>query len=345
MIRKYLCLMFVLSAFGCSEQQEKPLMTYRKYLDLKDSCVKGYELLSNGDISAAKAEYAKCAQLVEYETTGLLGVAECLAYLDQCDSAMIYAQYAFEKGLPWKNVDTLLFDVHQLRDIYKSARATYFSRVDTALVAELEEMVRKDQKYRLTPDYIYNDSLVRLQAPLDSANRRRFDEITNSKGWPGKRLLGYGILPNIKIVAMHSDHANTLRYLKIAMDAAERNETSWSDAEGLMAMLLFKFEKKEGFNKLRFVTINQDGSLSLDQSYFQLNCLARLKSNNPYPVEIFPTYYEKIPSVDPTKALYEIKNFLVDQGIPASIIHVDSKWQEVEDDGLGKFMFGFRTLQ
>lgn len=335
--------LILVSCFGNREEEAFP-MPYEKYLEFNGSCARGYELVSNGELQAAKVEYFKCAQLVEYETTGYAGLAECFAQSNQCDSAMQYVQKAFEKGLPWRNIDTLLFDVHKLRKVYDSSRAIYYTRVDTALRTELQEMVRRDQKYRLTPNYIYNDSLVRLQAPIDSINRQSFDHIIKTKGWPGNRLLGFGILPNIKIVAMHSDHANTLRYLEIAMEAAKKNQTSWRDAEGLMDMLLFKFERKEGLNKLRFVFLNEDGGLDMMRSLFQLNCLARLKTFNPYPIELFPTYYKEIPPVDPTKALLEIKKFLVNQGVSSSIILIDDHWQQVEDDELGRFTFGFRTL-
>lgn len=345
-MKKNLILLSALILTNCFSKKEEHTisMSYEKYLEYNGSCARGHELANNGKLEAAKAEYYKCAQLVEYETTGYAGLAECFAQSNQCDSAMLYVQKAYEGGLPWRNIDTLLFDTHKLQKLYDSSRAIYFSKVDTALRAILQEMVRNDQKYRLTPNYIYNDSLVRLQAPIDSINRQSFDQIIITKGWPGNRLLGFGILPNIKIVAMHSDHANTLRYLNIAMEAARKNQTSWRDAEGLMDMLLFKFERKEGLNKLRFVFLDDNGSLDIKRSLFQLNCLARLKTYNPYPIELFPTHSEEIPSIDPTKALLEIKNFLVNQGVPGSIIFIDDHWQQVEDDKLGKFMFGFRTL-
>jgi hypothetical protein len=232
-----------------------------------------------------------------------------------------------------------------LKEKFSVNYALYLDQIDSTLLKELEYMISEDQKYRTKK--LNKDEYDKLQKPIDSLNIQKLYKIVNVKGWPNRKQLGIGMIPDPTTIVIHSNHKDNIFFLNEVLVSAEKNLITWFKPEVIMSNLLWRFEKDEGLVKLRYLDFTRSGDLDLEKSYFQLATLAKFRKNNSkWKMTFFPTYTN---SKDKNKIknyktiLYKIKEFLVKEGVSEDLIILDMNFKKVKDDGLGKFYFGFTT--
>lgn len=231
----FLLLLFCLSASFISAQT---------YADL---IAEGDRFYDNKDFVASLTSYERAFTLKDAAPAmGDYYNAACTAALaKENEKALDYLTKSIDGGwtsLKWMLNDADLATLHnEKRWKEQVERLTKIKEeiekdMNKPLMAELEEIREKDQRYRMqmrgfSDKYGWDspqvDSLWALQAPMDSLNTLRILEIIEEFGYPGKTMVG-DQSSTAFLVIQHADIKIQEEYLPILTAAAEKGELRYS---------------------------------------------------------------------------------------------------------------------
>lgn len=277
----------------------------------------------------------KCEQLtyIGYSTSKHYYMAHAYKYFGDKEKAIYHIQKAFETGHVLSSYKTELFsDIFDtLEIIYPSANEIYLNSINLDLQAIINDMRIKDQLYR---------GNMEKQGPLDSLNAIRLKEIVEEYGWPGRALVG---AREPRVIVVHLNEEYNYYFLEHILEACGNNMALWNDAEMVMNNILWRFEKMHNHTKLRYLFIDDKGSLDLEHSYLLLNTLGKhLFSNPTVAIELHRTdLYPK----DETKILTEIKEFLIAYGVDEKQIIIREEIIETVTDDLGEYFVAYKRIR
>ena len=131
-------------------------------------------------------------------------IAECRMHFGDERAALEMARISVTRGFPLDRFDQPLFRpiFHQIAESFHEDSLTYASRIDTALRGRLGRMISRDQEVRNLGGYTGDD----MQA-IDKANIDELKAISEKYDWPGRKLLGYGRIPEPSTVVLHATEA------------------------------------------------------------------------------------------------------------------------------------------
>lgn len=266
-------------------------------------------------------------------------MAECYMHLGETNKALDLATIAFQRGFPVTSFDEHLFATvwSELEREFKVNSTSYYQTVDTLLRNELSQMIMNDQKIRLNPQSIEK------MMEIDLYNINRLKEICRSKGWPGRRLLGYGRIPDPSILVIHASERDNIFFLDLVVRASLKNEASWFSARAIMINLLWRFDD-DGYNKLRHTYVDSHGELDTIRSFFQLSSLATfLNDNTEKGIVLLGFHNSQSFSEKRTRMeqLEQIKRFLSNAGIRDDRVRIQKETMKVKPDEFGGYNFGF----
>lgn len=276
----------------------------------------------------------KCEQLtyIGYSTSKHYYMAHAYKYFGDKEKAIYHIQKAFETGHVLSSYKTELFsDIFgALEIIYPSANEIYLNSINLDLQAIINDMRIKDQLYR---------GNMEKQGPLDSLNAIRLKEIVEEYGWPGRALVGNR---EPRVIVVHLSEEYNYYFLEHIIESCGNNMALWNDAEMVMTNMLWRFEKKDNHNKLRYLFIDDKGSLDLKYSYLLLNTLGRFLFSHPgYAIELYRT--DLYPNEE-IKILAEIKEFLIDYGVDERQVIISKEIIPAVTDDLGEYFVAYRRM-
>lgn len=327
----------------------KLFIDYMQYTD-DTLLLKAKERITNLKIISQYYDYSKIANTRLFEI---------YVKLKMKDSAFFYAKKSLKEGTDITQIDieNKIFsekETLKLKKIQKNnIKNTSTQKIDTALKTVLEQMRNDDQRFRVgmvedaKMEKNAREELHKKQKRLDSINRIKLYNIVKKYGWVGKDVLGEDFRSPMSLISVHLKQEDNLYFLEKAMKSAEQGKVTWFDAQTMMSMCFFRYEKEDGFNKLRKIYLTKNNFLDIEKSYFQLHNLIKFYTNNKKSnIHFFVAYYqetEKKYFSERQKALEEVKKFLVENGIAEDRIEILAEPRKVKDDKLGKFIFGFTT--
>lgn len=266
-------------------------------------------------------------------------MAECYILLGEKREALKMLSIAFNRGFPITSIDNDLFNPiwKEVEAAYKEGYTKYCLAVDTLLKKKLETMIQLDQTNRSQYES-YRQQFIKI----DSINITELRKICAKKGWPGRKLLGYGVIPDPSILVIHSSERDNLNFLDIAMKASLANESSWFGTRAIMYNLLWRFNHN-GYSKLRHTYLTKRGDLDWEKSSFQLISLVTSLNNNPskkIKLVAFEQPDNTLFSSVYINRLTEIKKTLVQSGLDSTRVSIDTKLIPYTPDELGDSYFG-----
>ncbi|TAH28625.1 MAG: hypothetical protein EAZ06_09465 [Cytophagales bacterium] len=331
-------------------------ITYKRFI----TCNQGYIRYDKSQTYINWTKKDLEGQIKKIEEFSACSEYQCYAYkelfrvyfkMGNRKKAFFYAEKAFGRGQDYASIiDTNLLlskkDIFELKKRYEKELNFYQKTTDSTLKNKVNDIIAHDQSYR---SKTASKEDWKKQKILDSLNIIEIHKIVDKYQWSGKANMGVDIpLSNISLAVIHSTHENNAYFLEKAILAAEKNITNWSEPASILRNMMWRFEQKDGFNKLRKVYLNKKKSLDMEKSYFQLHVLSNVyKTNKYYKLSFFYTYYSEKEknenSNQKLKTLEEIKDFLIKDGISEERIEIIKEPRMTVDDKLGKFMFGFTT--
>mgnify|MGYP002779776177 CR=1 FL=1 len=335
-----------------------PSFTYRHFLNERKQVSRAYDLREAGKYCQALSIYRKTGGGFA-RTSRYRGMAYCFKAAGKEDKALRSYRKAIRQGhrmdfANWAKDSVFLGNVWaELRRTYPRYRQRYLSGIDTALQRELLAMAEKDQSVRreLTRTS-KRDSAYKPMEAIDLENERRLRQIAAKHGWPGEKILGstystgmQGVDMVASLFIVHASEETNLYFLPIATKSATRHRASWLDPEAIMANLLWRFERKDGYVKMREVRVRKNGNLNERKSFFQIGTLAKMLTDNPdKEISMFATAYtaqEAKANAKNTNALRQIKRMLAEHGVAESRIHLSDSVRVTRDDELGTYKIAF----
>ena len=248
-------LLLLLLIFGCS----KPQIEYNDFLQYR----KDYD---EGQSSKEQFRYEDAINYLKNSDNSIDNfpapklMAECHMLLKNKDEALKMLSLAFKRGFPITSIDKKLFNPiwSDVKEAYGRESSEYHMTVDTVLRNKLNNMILLDQTNRWEYES-HRQEFIKI----DSININELRKICIEKGWPGRKILGYGRIPDPSILVIHSNEKNNLYFLDIAMKASLNNEASWFGTRAIMYNLLWRFDH-DGYSKLRNTYLKEDGELDLE---------------------------------------------------------------------------------
>lgn len=149
----------------------------------------------------------------------------------------------------------------QIQDRYEKAAVA--TGLDLELMTELKEIRRTDQLQRqqmgaISEKYGWQspqmDSLWTLQLYSDSVNTARICEIIDTRGYPGKSLVGDAQASTAFLVIQHADIDVQEKYLDVITKAADAGEVAWSS----VALLIDRVNLRKGAKQIYGSQISRD---------------------------------------------------------------------------------------
>lgn len=324
----------ILFACSCSEQQIK----YKDFLALRDAYNDGLSLKESSKFKEAIDKFLIADRSIE-NFPASYQMAECYQSLNKKKDATEMLRISFARGFPIERIDKEKFkDIwSEVENAYAIESTRYYERVDTILKKELDSMVTSDQVVR------YSKTALNVSANvIDSLNILRLREICDRHGWPGRKILGYGPIPDPSILVIHASESDNLYFLKLAIDASVNNEASWFGARAIMINLLWRFEQN-GYNKLRHTFLTSKCELDLEESSFQLMSLAKFLSDNPHKT-IELVAFEQPGKSSFNKCYYdilvEIRQTLSEYGVDNNDVSLSPTLMPKSSDEFQEYFFG-----
>lgn len=334
-------LLFSLSAVS----QISPQMEKR----CRDAYFTGMSLRKAKDYAQAIDSFRIATRSIGYKAEHLIAI--CYWELNQIDSFMIYAEKSFMNGrIKPKYYSKFIGETslqYRTDSTYsKVVQTGKMHTIDSTIRQKLKEMFVTDQYYRsFDPKPVIDSTYkqrMKLMAQVDSINTAMLKAMIEEKGeWIGLAIRG-GLaddsvmlpMPDASLIAAHAKEDDQIYFLGKAMESAYNNRSEWRDAQTLMTMLLFRFEKQNGLVKLQYTYADTANKLDIQRSDFQLATLAKLTldHNLKQGVEIFLVYeteQEKLANESRISILSEIRSVLNSKGIPDSHIKINSEQQKI----------------
>jgi tetratricopeptide (TPR) repeat protein len=333
---RFLLLIFCFS-FSCHSIKQ---FDYSNFLELEKVYNRGKVLKEQKKYEEALKEFAVAEKSINNYSV-VWRMADCYMYLNKSSEALKMLGLAFKRGVPISRIDKELFAPiwPEVEKAYAKECLNYYASIDTVLRNKLASMENLDQKGRR--EY---SSHVKEFKRIDSINIKELKEICVEKGWPGKKQLGFGIIPDPATLVIHSDEKNNIYFLDLAMKASLNNEDGWFGTRAILINLMWRFNH-DGFNKLRLTYLTADGKLDLKKSFFQLSSLAKFLNDNPDgSIELlaFDHPTNKVFSKSYQNNLLEVKQALIKYGLDSNRISINDKLRPPFSDEFGDFYFGFK---
>lgn len=335
--------------------------TYRNFINQQHAYDSGKVLIKDKKYEGAIVVYKSLLKNVSSKLPSRVKIALCYVNLNEPEKAIKEIDRAFLEGHPLeyvKNEPAFLPLMPVIEEHYNRIRPKYLSKVNFALRDKLCKMREDDQGIRYVlhePGNLMKkkrDSIFMIMKGIDSINMRYFREIESKYAWPDAKLIGTNQTINddrhpvyVDLFVIHSSEKDNIIYLQSALNEICKGEESWWSAVGIMKNLLFRFNQ-DGFNKLRYTYLTNEGMIDWERSYFQLKVLSEFMRDNPHDrVSLFITRYknETPESVDKyIKALEEIRKFLISEKVNPELIFIENEIRTVEDDGMGKYRIAYK---
>ncbi len=326
----------ILALLLCSCSQSS--VEYVDFLKYRSSYTEGERLKEQSNYHEAINHYKDSDNSID-NFSAPKKMAECYMLLGEKKEALKMLSLAFRRGFPITSIDSELFKPiwQEVEEAYEEGSFKYYDAVDTLLKKKLEEMIRLDQTNRAQ-----YESFRQEFGKIDSANIAELSEICAEKGWPGRKLLGYGNIPDPSILVIHSSEEDNLYFLDIAMKASLNNESSWFGTRAIMINLLWRFDHN-GYDKLRHTYLTDRGDLDFEKSSFQLLSLVTSLNDNPTKKIILVAFEQS--NNDLFSSIYvnrltEIKEILIHYGLDSNRVSINTKLIPNPPDKLGDSYFG-----
>ncbi len=246
-------------------------------------------------------------------------IAECIMHLGDERVALEMARISVTRGFPLDRFDQPLFRpiFQQIAESFSEDSLKYASNLDTALRGRLDRMISRDQEVRNLGGYTSDD----MQA-IDKANIDELKAICEKYGWPGRKFLGYGRIPEPSTVVLHATEADNLNFLGLAMRASLDNKASWYETRAIMINLLWRFNRNS-CTAFRFLEIKSNDTVDMNASFFELSSLGYfLMTNRNLSIELID---QRNKDILESSVLSEIKDFIVSQGANDSQVSIKNE--------------------
>lgn len=342
-------------------QCESEYYTYINFINQQHAYDSGKLLITNKKYEAAIVVYQGLVKNVSLKLPSRVKIALCYINLNEPKKAVKEIDRAFLEGHPIeyvKNEPAFLPLMPVIEEHYKRIRPKYLSKVNFALRTKLCKMREDDQGIRYLlhePGNLIKkkrDSIFAIMEGIDSVNMSYFREIERKYGWPDAKLIGRNETINddkhpvyADLFVIHSSEKDNIIYLQSALKEVCKGEESWWSAVGIMKNLLFRFNE-EGFNKLRYTYLTNEGLIDWKRSYFQLKVLSEFLHDNPNDrISLFIAKYKNETLESPDryiKTLDELRRFLISEKVNPESIFIENEIRTVDDDGMGKYRIAYK---
>ena len=356
-----IALLFLLIIEKCFSQCQYNYYSYSHFIEQQRAYDSGKLLIKNKKHEAAIKVYQSLVKNVSLKLPSRIKIALCYVNLNKPNKAIKEIDNAFREGHPIeyvKNEAAFLPLMPVIEEHYKRIRPKYLRTVNFTVRDKLCKMREDDQGIRYVlhePGNLMKkkrDSIFAIMKGIDSVNMSYFREIERKYGWPDAKLIGRNETINddrhpvyADLFVIHSSEKDNIIYLQSALKEICKGEESWWSAIGIMKNLLFRFNQ-DGFNKLRYTYLTNEGLIDWERSYFQLKVLSEFMHDNPNDrISMFIARYANETLESPNehiKALDEIRKFLISEKINPEQIFIENEIRTVEDDGMGKYRMAYK---
>ncbi len=195
------------------------------------------------------------------QTSYLSTLRNCACAFSVGDQSYYKEQMDIAFDLSWSGCKQIFYNYPEFKYLKDSdfekeilmryEQAAIAEGLDVSLMEEFEWIRTEDQKYRremgpIEKKYGWKspqmDSLWVLQNNADSINTARICDYLDSKGYPGKSVVGESLASTAFLVIQHADLEVQEKYLPMITDAADAGEVNWRS----VALLVDRVNMRNG---------------------------------------------------------------------------------------------------
>lgn len=357
----FLCLSLEAVSQQCREDY---FNNYKSFVARQQSYDSAKKLMRSGLYAEAISVYKPLLDDPDLRLPGRTKIAVCYYMLHQYRKAMEEIDKVILEGHPIEYIKSqkeLNPIFPEIEKHYNKLRPKYLATIDLELRAELNRMEQDDQgiRHELHKPENYTkrkrDSIYSVMGVIDSVNLSKLKRIISIHGWPNPKIIGSNVTIydiqheiHLELFAMHNGEKENISLLQLALDEVCKGNENWFTVIPMVKNLLWRFNQ-DGYNKLRYTYVTDEGKIDWAKSYFQLKILSEFMHDNPdAKISLFIAKYNDEPNENLNKyiaTLEEVRKFLVSEKVNPELIQIENEIKTVADDGMGKFRIAYKRYR